>query len=166
MSLNEPLIAELQQESASTRKMLERIPKDKLNWKPHEKSMSLGNLAAHIAEIPNWVSATVDLDELDFANMDYTPPVAESGEQLVNMFDKNLSKAIECLKNADDKKLLGTWKMRKGDKVYFELPKLAVLRSFVLSHSIHHRAQLSVYLRINDIPLPQIYGPTADESEM
>ena len=166
MSLNESLLQELQQEAQSTRKMLERVPDDKFGWKPHEKSMTLGQLAAHIADIPNWVPVTVDQDELDFNSKDYVPPKADSSKELVKMFDEAMAKAVECLKKADDKTLMGNWKMRSGDTVYFEMPKLAVLRMFVFSHNSHHRGQLSVYLRINDVPLPQVYGPTADEGSM
>lgn len=164
MSLNESLLQELQQEAQSTRKMLERVPDDKFGWKPHEKSMTLGHLASHLADIPNWVSATVETDELDFAASEYKPVNAGSKAELLKIFDDSMAKAVECLKKASDETLSGNWKMRSGDTVYFDLPKLIVLRNFVLSHSIHHRGQLSVYLRLNDIPLPSVYGPTADEA--
>lgn len=162
--LNEPVIAELKQEAASTRKMLERIPEEKFSWKPHDKSMSLGELSHHVAEISKWVIASVDQDELDFAKMEYKPVVPTTTKELLRFFDDTVEKAVDCLKNASDEKLSGNWTMRNGDKIYFTMPKLVVLRSFVLSHSIHHRGQLSVYMRLLDIPLPQIYGPTADES--
>lgn len=164
MKLYEPVLQELLSESKATRKMLEAVPEEKFSWKPHEKSMALGYLASHLADIPNWVTATVETDELDFAASDYKPVNAISKAELLKMFDDSMAKAVECLKKASDETLSGNWKMRSGDTVYFDLPKLIVLRNFVLSHSIHHRGQLSVYLRLNDIPLPSVYGPTADEA--
>ncbi|MCB0729000.1 MAG: hypothetical protein KDD00_16155 [Ignavibacteriae bacterium] len=166
MPLNEALIAELQQEAAATRKMLERVPEKSNSWKPHEKSMDLGRLSQHISEIPMWVPETVDKDELDFAKEEYTPKGGSTNEELLKNFDLNLANAIECLKNASDEKLMGNWTMRNGEKVYFTMPKIAVLRGFVMSHLIHHRGQLSVYMRMLDIPLPSVYGPTADEPDM
>jgi len=164
MPLNESLIAELQMEAAGTRKMIERVPEKSFNWKPHDKSMTLGRLAYHIAENPQWVSVTVDKDEIDFAAKDYVEKEAKTTAELLKVFDESLAEAVECLKNASDEKLMGNWTMRNGEHVYFTMPKIAVLRSFVLNHIIHHRGQLSVYLRILDVPLPQIYGPTADET--
>ncbi|HMQ68986.1 MAG TPA: DinB family protein [Ignavibacteria bacterium] len=166
MPLNEALIAELQQEAAATRKMLERVPEISNSWKPHEKSMDLGRLSQHIAEISTWVPETVDKDELDFAKEEYTPKGGTTNEELLKSFDENLANAIECLKNASDEKLMGNWTMKNGEKVYFTMPKIAVLRGFVFSHLIHHRGQLSVYLRMLDVPLPSVYGPTADEPDM
>jgi uncharacterized damage-inducible protein DinB len=164
MPLNEPLITELQHEASNTRKMLERVPEKSFSWKPHDKSMTLGSLAQHLAEIPVWTGVTVDQDELDFSRSEYKPRVATTTEDLLKTFDENLKNALECLQKASDEKLNGMWTMRNGEKVYFTMPKLKVLRSFVLSHSIHHRGQLSVYMRLLGVPLPQIYGPTADES--
>jgi len=164
MTLNESLIAELQMEAASTRKMIERVPEKSFDWKPHDKSMTLGRLAYHISENPQWVSVTVDKDEIDFAANDYVPKEAKTSAELLKVFDESLAEAVECLKNASDEKLMGNWTMRNGDTVYFTMPKIAVLRSFVLNHIVHHRGQLSVYLRMLDVPLPQIYGPTADET--
>lgn len=166
MPLNEALIAELQQEAAATRKMLERVPEKSNSWKPHEKSMTLGRLSQHLAEIPMWVPVTVDQDELDFAKENYEPKESTTNELLLKTFDDNLAGAIECLKNASDEKLMGNWTMKNGEKVYFTMPKIAVLRGFVMSHLIHHRGQLSVYMRMLDIPLPSVYGPTADEPDM
>lgn len=164
MPLNESLIAELQMEAANTRKMIERVPDKSFDWKPHDKSMTLGRLAYHVCENPQWVSVTVDKDEIDFAANDYVPKEAKTTEELLKVFDDSLAEAVKCLKNASDEKLSGNWTMRNGEQVYFTMPKLAVLRSFVLNHIIHHRGQLSVYLRMLDVPLPQIYGPTADET--
>jgi uncharacterized damage-inducible protein DinB len=164
MPLNESILAELQMEAAGTRKMIERVPEKSFDWKPHDKSMTLGRLAYHIAENPQWVSVTVDKDEIDFAAKDYVEKEAKTTAELLKVFDESLAEAVECLKNASDEKLMGNWTMRNGEQVYFTMPKIAVLRSFVLNHIVHHRGQLSVYLRMLDVPLPQIYGPTADET--
>ncbi|MBK6505897.1 MAG: DinB family protein [Ignavibacteria bacterium] len=164
MSMNEPLMMELQHEAESTRKMLERLPKEKLTWKPHEKSMSLGRLAMHLAEIPGWVNATLLADELDFSKMDYKMVEATSSEEAVKLFDEKLASALDVLKNTEDATMMNMWTMRDGETVYFTLPKIAVLRSFVYSHLIHHRGQMSVYLRLLDVPVPGSYGPSADDS--
>jgi len=164
MSMNEPLMMELQHEAESTRKMLERLPKEKLTWKPHEKSMSLGRLAMHLAEIPGWVNATLLADELDFSKMDYKMVEATSSEEAVKLFDEKLASALDVLKNTEDATMMNMWTMRDGETVYFTLPKIAVLRSFVYSHLIHHRGQMSVYLRLLDVPVPGSYGPSADDT--
>ena len=144
MPLNESLIAELQMEAANTRKMIERVPDKSFDWKPHDKSMTLGRLAYHVCENPQWVSVTVDKDEIDFAANDYVPKEAKTTEERLKVFDDSLAEAVKCLKNASDEKLSGNWTMRNGEQVYFTMPKLAVLRSFVLNHIIHHRGQLSL----------------------
>jgi uncharacterized damage-inducible protein DinB len=163
MGINEAFIAELRQEAAATRKILERVPIDKPDWKPHPKSTSLGHLATHVAEIPGWTAYTLDQDELDFAKLGYKPVIAKSSEELLKILDDNVEKAMTSLKNAPDEKFMENWTLRNGDTVFFTLPKAAVVRSFSFSHWIHHRAQLGVYLRLLDIPLPRLYGPTADE---
>ncbi|HMS63727.1 MAG TPA: DinB family protein [Ignavibacteria bacterium] len=164
MKLNEALLAELQFEAQSTRKMLEVIPDDKLTWKPHDKSMTLQSLASHIVEIPLWAVETIDKDELDFATSDYKTKTGNSSKELVEMFDANLAKAVESLKNTSDETLMKNWKMRAGDVIYMDMPKFQVMRGFILNHNVHHRGQLSVYLRLNNVPLPGVYGPTADEA--
>ncbi|MBX7044500.1 MAG: DinB family protein [Ignavibacteria bacterium] len=167
MQLNEGLIAELQHEAVSTRKMLERVPADKFGWKPHEKSMTLGRLASHIAEIPGWTNETINQDVLDFAKMEYKPFEPNSAEELVKFFDDKLASALDTLKNnATDENLMGMWTMKNGETVYMTMPRIAVMRGFVLSHLIHHRAQLGVYLRLLDVPVPSSYGPSADEGQM
>ncbi len=166
MKMNEPLVMELEQEAQSTRKMLERLPADKLTWRPHEKSMTLGRLAMHLAEIPGWVNATLLADELDFAKMDYKPVEAASSEEAVKKFDATLASALETLKKTDDAEMMKNWTMRNGEEVYFTMPKIAVLRGFVFSHLVHHRGQMSVYLRLLDVPVPGSYGPSADEPGM
>jgi uncharacterized damage-inducible protein DinB len=166
MSISETFIAELEQEAATTKKILERVPLDKPDWKPHEKSMSLGRLATHVAELPNWVGASLDYDELDFAKSDHKPLVVKSTEELTALHDKNIADAVACLKKYPDEHFAKTWKLRNGETIYFELPKAAVIRSFVFNHIIHHRAQLGVYLRLLGVPLPGSYGPSADEQVM
>jgi uncharacterized damage-inducible protein DinB len=163
MSQSQALIAEIQMEAANTRKILNAVPLDKSDWKPHPKSMALGRLASHVAEIPGWVVNTMTADVLDFANFDYKPAKPTTNEELVAVLDKHVGEAIAALENSKDEDFGKMWTMRNGEKVYFTLPKAAVVRSFALSHQYHHRAQLGVYLRLLDIPVPGMYGPTADE---
>lgn len=163
MSLGQILAAELTQEAISTRKMLERLPADKLAWKPHEKSMTTERLAGHIAEMLTWTGVTLGNDELDFSKFDYTPKVYTDSADLVADFDKNIAEAVEILNNTPNETFHENWTMRNGEQIYFTMPKIAVMRGFVLSHIIHHRGQLSVYMRLLDIPVPSIYGPSADE---
>jgi uncharacterized damage-inducible protein DinB len=162
MNLIEPMIAELRQEAKTTKRMLERVPEEKLDWQPHEKSMTLGRLAIHIAVLPGLFIANLDGDELDRSG--WNPPAADSVSNIVATFDKNISSAIEFLKTQSEEKLLGSWRYRNGEQVIFEMPRLAVIRFVCLNHLIHHRGQLSVYLRLLNVPLPSVYGPTADES--
>lgn len=161
MNLIEAMIAELQQEAKTTRRMLERVPEDSLAWQPHEKSMTLGRLAAHIAALPGWFIAKLDQDEVDRNNL--TPPAADSAAQIVETFDQNISDSVELLKKQSIEQLLAPWRYRNGEQVVFEMPRLAVIRFVCLNHLIHHRGQLSVYLRLLNVPLPSVYGPTADE---
>lgn len=163
MALNTALLAELKQESANTRKMLERVPSDNLGWKPHEKSFSVGYLASHIANLPVWMGLTLLQDELDFAKTPLTTPQGTSAEDIVAKFDKNLADAIKILEETSDDVLNSQWTMRSGDHVFIIMPKKVCLRSFLFNHIVHHRGQLSVYLRLLDIPVPGMYGPSADE---
>lgn len=160
------LIAEMQQEAAVARTCLERVPADKFAWKPHEKSMALGKLAVHIAEMFNWTAVTLQQAELDFSKFDYKPLEPATTDELVEYLDKNVAEALDVLRNTTDDVFMENWTMRNGDTVYFTLPKVAVMRSFVMNHIVHHRGQLSVYLRLNDIAVPSIYGPSADEGQM
>ena len=162
MKLYEMIAAELQQETATTRKLLERVPQDSFAWKPHEKSMTLGQLAAHVANLHDkWLSATVAQDGFDLAES--KPLKAESVTEILESFDKSVSGAVELLRAQSDQGLFTTWRLKRGGQVLFELPRWAVLRAMVFNHIIHHRGQLSVYLRLLNVPLPSIYGPTADE---
>ena len=164
MSLNQSFLPEWKHESKATRKMLATVPFDNPDWKPHGKSMSLARLAGHVAELSGWADVTLLQDELDFAKMDYKPFVPGSTEELLAYFDKKNAEATEILNNVSDETLTNNWTMRYGEQIYFTLPKLSVLRTWVFNHIIHHRAQLSVYLRLLDVPVPGMYGPTADEN--
>ena len=166
MSLNEDFIAELQQEAVSTRKCLERIPQEKFDWKPHEKSFTMSKLAAHVAETISWVKEVIETPELDFAAHEHTPFEPTTTLELVEYFDKNLAAATDALQNASDETLAENWKLRNGEEVYFDMPRAQVLRGMAFNHLINHRGQLSVYLRLNDIPVPALYGPSADEGTM
>ncbi|MBV9216892.1 MAG: DinB family protein [Acidobacteria bacterium] len=159
-------LAELDNEAKVTRSCLERVPADKFDWKPHEKSMTMGRLASHVAEMFGWADATINQDVLDFATMEYTPFEPKTTDDLLAFFDDHIAKAKTTLAGASDETFMKDWTMRNGDQVYFTMPKVAVMRSFVMNHIIHHRGQLSVYLRLNDIPVPALYGPSADEGKM
>ena len=169
MSLSDTILPEFDHEMANTRKTLERVPDDKLDWKPHEKSMTMRGLATHLATLPGLVASAINQDSLDFAPPDAPPlratPV-NSTQEAVETFDKNIAEARAAIAGASDEQLLGSWTLLNGGKTIFTLPRVAVLRSFIMNHSIHHRAQLGVYLRLNDIPVPSIYGPSADEGAM
>jgi len=160
------LIAEMEHEAAVTRTCLERISADKFDWKPHEKSMTFGRLASHIAEMFAWTPSTMEHAELDFSKMDYKPFDPSTTEELVEYLDKNVAEAVASLRSSSDERFMENWTMRNGEQVYFTMPKVAVMRSFVMNHIVHHRGQLSVYLRLNDISVPSIYGPSADEGQM
>lgn len=162
MAINNGLLGELDYEAISTRKMLERIPADKFDWKPHEKSMTMGELANHIADMFSWYKTTLETDELDFA-AGYENPNAKTAEELTALFDKNLADAKESLQKAEAEVFAKNWTLRSGEHILFTMPKMSTLRTFVVNHIVHHRGQLAVYLRLNDIPVPSIYGPSADE---
>lgn len=165
-TISSALIAEMEQEAATTRKCLERVPADKFHWKPHEKSMEFGKLAVHIAEMFSWTPVTLQNPELDFAKFDYKPFEPSTTDDLVEYLDKNVAEAIDVLRNTPDEVFFENWTMRNGEQIYFTMPKIATMRSFVMNHIVHHRGQLSVYLRLNDIAVPSIYGPSADEGQM
>ena len=164
MKTGQILLAEVQQEAQNTRKLLALVPFDKLDYKPHPKSMALGNLSTHVAEISGWWKECLMADELDFAKMDYKPKVFANNDELLAYFDDLQVKAADILNNIDDAEFAKPWTMRSGEQIYFTLPKAAVVRSWCMNHLYHHRAQLGVYLRMLDIPLPGMYGPTADET--
>lgn len=165
-NLAAPLVGELKLEGATTRKVLERIPFDKFDYKPHERSMTMGRLAVHVAEMAGWVNEIVTKPELDFATMDYKPFAPQSTAELVEFFDKILADAAAALENTTDETLLEDWSLRNGETIYFTQPRIQVLRGMAFNHIVHHRGQLSVYLRLNDIPVPGLYGPSADEGAL
>jgi uncharacterized damage-inducible protein DinB len=165
-NISTALLAELQNEAATARKCLERVPADKFDWKPHEKSMTFGRLASHLGEMFGWTKPTIEQGGIDFATMDYKPFEPKTNEELLAQFDSAVAETVSVLKNTSDETFMENWTMRNGEQVYFNMPKIAVMRSFVMNHIIHHRGQLSVYLRLNDIPVPSIYGPSADEGQM
>jgi len=162
-TLGQTLAAELKQEALSTRKMLERIPGEQFQWKPHEKSMPIIGLAKHIADMIGWADMTINHDELDFEKSDSTPKEFSDASELVAYFDENLSNALEILSSVSNETMMQPWRLRSGEKIFFEMPRMAVMRSMVMNHIIHHRGQLAVYLRLLDVPVPSIYGPSADE---
>jgi uncharacterized damage-inducible protein DinB len=165
-NISNSLIPEVENEAATARKCLERIPADKFSWKPHEKSMQFGRLASHISEMFLWTKHTLEDGGIDFATMDYKPFEPKSTEELLEHFDNAVAETLATLRNTSDETYMEPWTMRNGEQVYFTMPKIAVMRSFVMNHIIHHRGQLSVYLRLNDIPVPSLYGPSADEGQM
>ena len=162
-SVGQTLAAELEKEAAATRRMLQRVPGEKLDWKPHKKSMPMGVLAVHIAEMIDWAKLAVTTTELDYAVRPYKPFEPKTRDELIEYFDMKVAAAVEALNNVSDEAIMKTWTVRNGDRIYFEKPRLQVVRGDCFNHFIHHRGQLSVYLRLNDIPLPGVYGPTADE---
>jgi uncharacterized damage-inducible protein DinB len=164
MSAIPALLAELEHEAASTRRLLALLPASQGDYRPHPKSMSLGDLGVHVAEMYGWFDVTLNHAELDFAKTPYKPAPFESGEELVARMDRLLTQGKAALAAATDATLGEMWTMRSGDHVMFTMPKGVVLRTFVYNHIVHHRAQLSVYLRLLDIPIPGMYGPSADES--
>jgi uncharacterized damage-inducible protein DinB len=167
MAISEALLPEFDHEMANTRKTLERVPDGKSDWKPHAKSMALGALATHVGNIPTWANFSIEQDSLDLApGGEPLPqtPVANSTAELLTTFDANVAKARAAIAATSDAELFKPWTLLTNGNQILTMPKVAVLRSFVMNHLIHHRAQLGVYLRLNDIAVPSIYGPSADEN--
>ena len=160
MSTGESLLTEFDAEMATTRRVLERVPSDKAEWKPHPKSFAVGHLAQLIARMPGWVTAAIKSSSLDLG--DFQGYSFEKTEVLLDTFDKNVKEAREALASATDATFAGPWSLKRGDQVFFTLPVGAVVRQNI-NHLVHHRGQMTVYLRLLDIPVPSIYGPTADE---
>ncbi|HWF38781.1 MAG TPA: DinB family protein [Candidatus Acidoferrales bacterium] len=168
MAIKDALIPEFDHEMAVTRKTLERVPEDKPDYKPHEKSMSMSRLAGHVAELPGFVTMALQNDSFNIrpagGGPARQPLVMGSRKQLLEDFDKNVASMRETLSKASDESLMKSWSLMAGDKTILTMPRAAVVRSFCLSHIIHHRAQLGVYLRMNNVPVPSVYGPSADEN--
>jgi uncharacterized damage-inducible protein DinB len=166
MPMSQALLPEFDHEMANTRKALERVPEDKFGWKPHEKSMTLGRLATHVAELSGWVPTTLESESFDFAPPGappFQPKTAGSRAELLEVFDKNVAAARAAIGAASDAQWMAPWSLLQGGRTIFSMPRIAVLRSMVMNHTIHHRGQLAVYLRLNDVPVPALYGPSADE---
>lgn len=160
------LLPEFDNEMAITRKTLERIPEDKFGWKPHDKSFSMGDMAAHLATIPMWSTMTFQTDQLDInppGGSGFTPPKAENRAELLAMFDANVAGARAALESVTDAQFMQPWSLLSGGQTMFTMPRYAVFRGMIMNHIVHHRAQLTVYYRLNEVPVPAIYGPSADE---
>ena len=166
MAISDALLPEFDHEMANTRKTLERIPDEKLGWKPHEKSSGLADLGTHLSNLPSWAVLAVNQDVFDMApeGKEIRVPAAKSRAEMIETFDKNVTEARAAIAGASDEHLFKPWTLLSGGAAVLSLPRVAILRSFVMNHIIHHRAQLGVYLRLNDIPVPSIYGPSADEA--
>ncbi|HEX2252900.1 MAG TPA: DinB family protein [Thermoanaerobaculia bacterium] len=164
MTIGRAFVAELEQEAAVTRRLLERVPVEKGDWKPHEKSMTLGRLAGHVADLPGW-AATMFTEDTDFASPEgqHEPFLPARVEELLARFDASVERFRQAAEAANDEQMRERWQLRQGEKVFLDLPRAAAVRGVGINHMIHHRGQLSVYLRLLDVPLPSIYGPTADE---
>jgi uncharacterized damage-inducible protein DinB len=165
MGINQAFLGELDYEAATTRRMLERVPMDKFGWKPHDKSMSMGQLAIHIAQLPGFAPLTMTTPHFDLGSTGdpHKQPEFKTNKELVDFFDGNIGQMRDALSTATDEALREPWSLKSGDQVIFTLPRAGVMRSMILNHIVHHRGQLSVYLRLNNVPVPSIYGPSADE---
>jgi hypothetical protein len=166
MSIGTSMLPEFDQEMANTRKTLERIPEEKLDWKAHPKSNSIGWVAAHLAQLPAWAEITLKQDSFDVnppGGEGYRTPPATSRRQVLGVFDQNVGKARTLIGNTTNDQFMQPWSLLDAGKPVLTMPRVAVVRSFVLNHIIHHRAILCVYLRLNDIPVPPLYGPSGDE---
>ena len=160
--LSKSLLPEFDHEMQTTRRTLERLPEDKLAWKPHEKSMSLGELATHLATINHWAESILSTESFDISTAPPNPQL-KSRSEILSAFDTNTANARKAIAAATDGELLKSWSLISAGKTIFAQPRIAVLRGFILNHGIHHRGQFSVYLRLNNVPVPSIYGPSADE---
>ena len=169
MSISETLLPEFDQEMQNTRKLLECVPDDRPDYRPHPKSMPLARLAGHVAELPSWAVNTIRMDSLDLtpaSGEGFKPTLLTTRQALLDTFDKNVAEAREAIAGASDEHLAKIWSLIFRGHTVLQMPRSAVLRSVVMNHLIHHRAQLGVYLRLNDIAIPGMYGPSADEGRM
>jgi uncharacterized damage-inducible protein DinB len=168
-TISQSLLPEFDIEMANTRRTLERVPEGRGDFRPHAKSMTLARLAGHLAELPMWTTMTFDHDELDISPPGAAPRqpyLMTSRGDLLALFDGHVRNARAALASATDQAMMSPWTLKSEGKAVLTLPRAAVLRSFVMNHMVHHRAQLGVYLRMNDVPVPSIYGPSADENPM
>jgi uncharacterized damage-inducible protein DinB len=167
MTIGQTMLGEFDQEMQNTRKILERIPDDKWNWKPHDKSGTVGWLASHVATLPSWATMTINTEELDYAPIDgpsFQPPKVGNRKEALEVFDKEVAAARAALASVSDQEMIKGWKLLAGGQEVMTLPRVACIRGFVMNHLIHHRAQLGVYYRLLDIAVPGLYGPSADEN--
>ena len=164
MPISQSLLPEFDQEMAKTRKMLERVPEGRNDYAPHPKSMKLGQLAGHVADLPGWATMTISTDVLNFEPGQYQPFIPQSNKELLERFDQKAAEARGHIAGATDEHLLKTWRLQMAGKEMMAMPRAVVLRGMVMNHLIHHRAQLGVYLRMNNIAVPGMYGPSADEA--
>jgi len=162
-TLADPILMELEQEAQTTRKLLNIIPEDKLGWRPHPKAKSLGELAVHIARLQGGVAELARTDQSEMPDF-LRDPAAESRAQILELFEESLKKAKEIVAATDDDQALADWSLTRGDRAIMTMPRIAVWRSILLNHNYHHRGQLATYLRQLDVPLPSIYGPSADDN--
>lgn len=165
--ISQSMLPEFDHEMANLRKTLERVPEGKPDFRPHTKSMTLSQLAGHLAEIPTWATMTNARDEFDVSPASgpkYQPYLMTSRAELLAKFDADLKEARASLAAVTDDRMMATWTLKSGGQTILAMPRVAVFRSFVMNHMVHHRAQLGVYLRMNDVPVPGLYGPSADES--
>jgi len=161
--ISQSLISEFDMEMANVRKVLARVPDEKFSYKPHEKSMSMGQLASHLAELTGWAGDTLRTNSFDVGG--YKAPEIKTNHELLAKFDQNVASTREQLAATSDEAFMATWTLKAGDEVFFSMPRVAVWRGMIMNHLIHHRGQMTVYLRLNDIPVPAIYGPSADEQQ-
>ena len=168
MTIGQSLLPEFDQEMQNTRKVLERCPDEKWNWKPHEKSGTLGWLGGHVATMVEWLPVTIQTEELDYAPVGgptWQPPKIDNRKELLAVFDKNVAAARSALASVSDAEMMKTWRLLAGGHEIFAMPRIAAIRGMVLNHHIHHRAQLTVYFRLLGVAVPGLYGPSADETQ-
>jgi uncharacterized damage-inducible protein DinB len=168
MTIGQSMLPEFDQEMQNTRKVLERVPDEKWNWKPHEKSGTVGWLAGHIATLPSWTTMTINTEELDYAPVNgpaFVPPKIEKRKDVLAVFEKECAEARAALAGVSDQDMMKGWKLLAGGQEIFTMPRVACIRGFVMNHLIHHRAQLTVYYRLVGVPVPGLYGPSADEGQ-
>ena len=164
MSVKDTLLPEFDQEMAATRRVLERLPESSFGWRPHERSYDLGGLATHLAQIPHWGASILNHDAHDLASPGPASTSLTTVAAVLDRFDRHVSEVRATLIDAPEGQLLAPWALRRGGHLILSVPRIGALRAFVLHHTIHHRGQLTVYLRLLGVPLPPLYGPTADES--
>ena len=166
MAIAQALLPEFDREMATTRKMLERFPEDKVEWRPHETCMTLGRLAGHVAELAGWTTVTMNQDKLEMDPDNYKPNIVKSRAESLKQFDETVKAGREALAAASDETYMKPWTFVARGQTIFTMPKIAVLRSFVMNHLIHHRGQLAAFYRIAGVPVPSLYGPSKDEPLM